>query len=112
MTNDSISRRQFIRGSIATAFTVSAVSATHSASAEAQKLSEDDPTAQALGYRHDATSVDVEKFPKRAGDEGAKQFCNNCALYGKGEGDAAPCSIFQGKLVASKGWCNAWVTAG
>ena len=80
------------------------------ASAQA-KVTEDDPTAVALGYAHDASTVDTGKWPKRAGEEGAKQFCNNCALYqaGGGEEGWGACSIFQGRLVNGNGWCNAWI---
>ena len=75
----------------------------------ADKVTEDDPTAVALGYKHDAAAVDTAKFAKRAGEAGAKQFCDNCALY-VDQGDGwGTCSIFQGRLVAAKGWCNAWV---
>ncbi len=74
------------------------------------KLSEDDPLAQAFGYKLDATTVDTEKFPKRAGEAGATQFCDNCALYvSDSAAEFGPCSIFQDKLVAAKGWCNAWI---
>jgi hypothetical protein len=73
------------------------------------RVSESDPTAIALGYKHDASAVDTTKWGKRAGEAGARQFCDNCALYGaQGEGWGT-CSIFQGRLVAGKGWCNAWV---
>jgi hypothetical protein len=74
------------------------------------EVTEDEPLAQAMGYVKDASKVDIAKFPKRAGDAGAKQFCNNCALYA-GEADAvtAPCSIFQNRPVRGAGWCNAWV---
>ena len=73
-------------------------------------VSESEPLAQAMGYQSDASKVDTAKFPKRAGEAGAKQFCHNCALF-SGEPDAAtaPCSIFQNRLVAGGGWCNAWV---
>ena len=75
---------------------------------DGERISEDDPAAQALGYKHDAADVDTGKFPKRAGAD--NQFCYNCALYQGSEGDAwAPCSIFQNRLVAGPGWCNAWV---
>lgn len=74
------------------------------------KVPEDDPLAQAMGYVLDAGSVDTAKFPKRAGEAGANQFCYNCALYAGGaEDEYAPCSIFQNRLVAGAGWCNAWV---
>ena len=73
-------------------------------------VEESDPQAAALGYVHDATTVDTAKFPKRAGEAGAKQFCYNCNLYqGQGEEGAGPCSIFPGKSVKAAGWCNAWV---
>lgn len=73
------------------------------------KLTEDDPMAMGIGYKHDATTVDTAKYPKRAGEEGAKQLCDTCALY-TGEKDAewGKCTIFAGKQVNAKGWCTAW----
>jgi hypothetical protein len=74
------------------------------------EVSADEALAQAMGYTPDATTVDTSKFPKRAGDAGATQFCNNCALYaGAADAETAPCSIFQNRLVQGQGWCNAWV---
>jgi hypothetical protein len=74
------------------------------------KVTEDEALAQAMGYKLDASAVDTAKFPKRAGEAGATQFCYNCALYaGEADAEYAPCSIFQNRLVAGKGWCNAWV---
>ena len=73
-------------------------------------VAESEPLAQAMGYVTDASRVDTAKFPKRAGEAGAKQFCHNCALYaGEADSASAPCSIFQNRLVAGAGWCNAWV---
>src|SRR5262245_36350018 len=46
--------------------------------AKAEKVNPKDPTAEALGYVEDAKKADTKKFPKRAGAEGAKQFCYNC----------------------------------
>jgi len=75
-----------------------------------EEVSVDDPLAQAMGYSPDAAKVDTTKFPKRAGEAGANQFCHNCALFGGKEGDeTGPCSIFQNRLVRAGGWCNAWV---
>jgi hypothetical protein len=69
-------------------------------------LLESDPQAQALGYKADATKADKAKFPKYA----SGQTCSGCQLYQGKAGDATgPCPIFQNKLVASKGWCSAWV---
>jgi hypothetical protein len=74
--------------------------------AQAGALSESDPTAMALGYKADASKVDKSKFPKYA----AGQSCANCQLYGGKATDAsAPCPTFGNKVVAGKGWCNAWV---
>lgn len=74
------------------------------------KLDESDPAAQSLGYVHDATKADVKKFPKRAGPDGATEFCKNCQLYSGAAGQEwGSCGIFAGKQVNANGWCNAWV---
>jgi hypothetical protein len=80
--------------------------------AKPEALKDNDPQATALGFNSNATKVDVKKWPKRAGADGAKQFCYTCQFY-QAQGDAktsktAPCQIFAGKLVPSKGWCNTW----
>ena len=103
-------RRHFLK--LASGAVVSIPLAGHVARAEENKLAEDDPTAVALGYKHDAGSVDTAAYPKRAGDEGAKQFCSNCALYQGGDAAWGACPIFANKLVNAKGWCNSWVAAG
>ncbi|MCC5884909.1 MAG: high-potential iron-sulfur protein [Gammaproteobacteria bacterium] len=72
------------------------------------KLEESDATARALGYVHDANDVDASQQPRF--QDG--QLCENCALYtpdSSDEADWGGCSIFPGKLVNAKGWCNAWV---
>ena len=92
------------------------VIASFRASADAPKpalLSESDPQASALGYAADAKKVDLKKWPKRTGAEGAKQFCYNCQFYQNASGDpkaskSAPCQIFAGKAVMAQGWCNTW----
>lgn len=69
---------------------------------EMPKLTEDDPQATALKYKHDADSVDASVRP-----EG--RYCNNCQLYqGGADAEWAPCQIFAGKVVAGKGWCSVW----
>jgi hypothetical protein len=107
------SRRRFIK---ITAVSVAAVplgqlllhGAAHAE--DLPKLDEADPQAQALGYVHDATKADVSKFPKRAGKEGASQFCKNCQLFtGSADAEWGPCSIFPGKSVNANGWCSAWI---
>jgi len=75
-----------------------------------QRVEESEALAMKLGYRMEASQVDTVAFPKRSGVQGERQFCYNCALYEGEPGDReAACSIFQGRLVAGKGWCNAWV---
>ena len=97
-------RRTFL---IVVAGAASALAASRFAFAQgAAPLSESDPQAQALGYKTDATKADTAKFPKYA----AGQMCGNCQLYqGKPTDVTGPCSLFPNKLVASKGWCSAWV---
>lgn len=111
-----ISRRQFIGTALAAATVAPLAGRSLFAVAHAgelPKVSEDDPTAIALGYKHDANAVDTTKFPKRAGEAGASQLCSNCSLYMAPDGaEWGKCSIFPGKLVAGAGWCNAWVAAG
>lgn len=71
-----------------------------------------DSMAQSLGYIEDAKKVDTKKWPKRAGKDGAKQFCYNCQFYAEKKNPkaskAAGCTIFAGKGVTAQGWCNSW----
>lgn len=78
------------------------------AQAEETVVSETEPMSQAMGYKKDASKVDVKKFPKRAGAEGKKQFCDNCQFYAKANGKQGKCQIFTNRLVEAKGWCNTW----
>ena len=68
-------------------------------------VKEDEPLALATGYVKDAKRVDAAKY--RQFKKG--QICENCALYtapaGKSEG---PCTIFQNRPVAAKGWCSTY----
>jgi len=78
-------------------------------SAQAEEmLSVTDPTAVALGYVEDSSTVDVAKWTKKAGPGGENQHCSTCALYtDKGDGTGT-CAIFPGKLVKGAGWCSGW----
>lgn len=71
-------------------------------SAELPRLSEDDATAKALNYVHDAASAPADKRK-----EGS--FCKNCNLIQSTEGEWRPCSLFPGKAVNENGWCLGWV---
>lgn len=72
-------------------------------------LDEADPTASALGYKADGSTVDVAKYPKKGEANGASQSCETCALYVTANHAVwGKCSVFPGKLVSNKGWCNSW----
>jgi hypothetical protein len=112
MSKIKIARRDFLKTTLAVGSIVPLGAIPIVLKADDHRLSEDDPTAKAMGYKHDATKVDVEKYPRRAGEAGSKQFCDNCQLYRPGSEDGwGACAIFPGKQVKAKGWCNAWVSA-
>lgn len=75
------------------------------ASAQANKVDENSPSAVGLGYKHDASKVDTKKYPTYA----AGKNCSNCVLYqGKATDSWANCAALGNKQVAAKGWCIAW----
>ena len=70
-----------------------------------QRVDEQGPQAQALGYVEDASRVDKSRFANFV----AGSQCSNCALYQGPAGSAeGPCAIFGGQRVAAAGWCNTW----
>ncbi|MBB5400317.1 high-potential iron-sulfur protein [Paraburkholderia sp. BR13439] len=96
------SRRTFLITSIGVASTLAL---SRQAFADAPKVSETDPTAQALGYKADASKVDKAKFAKFA----PGQQCSNCSFFQGKAGDAyGGCPMFAGKQVAATGWCSAY----
>ena len=106
-----LTRRSFIESSARWIATIPLlnISAGRSWSAELPIATSDDPVAKALGYVPDATKVDTVKYPKRAGAEGATQFCHNCLQF-TAAGDAwGTCTVIPGKRVSANGWCNVWV---
>lgn len=72
-------------------------------------LKESDPTAMALGYYTNANKVDLKKWPKKAGPDGAIQKCSNCMFYLEPKKKLGKCQIFPNNLVAAGGWCNSWI---
>ncbi len=97
----SISRRRFVAGTTAIIATAGGWSTLLRAE-DLPHLAEDDPTAKALSYVHDATKVDSAM---RTGEN----FCHNCQHYSGTKGaEWGPCALFPGKAVAANGWCNAW----
>jgi hypothetical protein len=103
----SVSRRAFIENSaiLIAAAGVSSVAWPDSA----PMLSESDPTAMALGYKANASTVDKAKFAQYA----PGQSCSSCALYQGAAGfSSGPCAIFAGKTVSAKGWCSSYAKKG
>ncbi len=103
VTDRTTSRRTFVKGAlgVVAAVPVAAVLRGRDAFAnDLPKLSEDDPQAQALSYKHNAAEAEAA---------GEGQNCGNCQLYTGGDAEWGPCSIFAGKAVSAKGWCATWV---
>ena len=104
-----VARRTFLRNTLVASAAIPLAGIPIVLKASSEKVAESDPTAVALGYLHDANTVDTKKYPNRATPEGQKQFCHNCKLYQAGDDGWGGCSIFQGKLVNGEGWCTAWI---
>ena len=68
-------------------------------------LTEDDPTAKALGYHISAKTVDAKAFPTYK----PTQSCSNCVQLQPGTGNERGCNLFPGKSVSVDGWCKVWV---
>lgn len=105
MNEIKTSRRQFLAiGATAVVAAAVAPRIAHAQGALPQ-IDEADPTAAALGYKHDTTKVDAAKYPNHK----PAQACANCKLVQGADADAwRPCSIFPGKTVNAKGWCAAY----
>jgi hypothetical protein len=102
----SLSRRAFIENG---AILIATIGVADAAWAAAPMLSESDPTAVALGYKANASTVDKAKFAQYASGES----CSNCALYQGAAGSASgPCPLFAGKSVSAKGWCSSYAKKG
>ncbi|MGF6758174.1 hypothetical protein P3T16_005595 [Paraburkholderia sp. GAS42] len=96
------SRRSFM---LTTSVFASSLVLSRSALAGAEPVSDSDATAQALGYKADATKVDTVKYPKYQ----TGQACVNCQYFQGKAGDAAgPCQIYNGKEVNATGWCSVY----
>lgn len=103
---DKIARRKFIQLSAVAAAGCLIRPGSEAQAQDLPRLSEDDPTAQALRYTSDASTVDPASRPQ----PNENQSCSTCAQLQGNEGDEwRPCNIFVGKLVNAHGWCSVWV---
>ena len=99
----AIDRRHFVRIAAAGAAGIPLVLLTRNAlGQDLPKLSLDNPTAQALGYVHDASTVSEA-------ERGGERNCANCNLYTQPDAEWGPCGLFPGKAVSAAGWCKGWV---
>lgn len=101
-------RRRVLIGTVATLATapfVRGMLISRAQAGELKQLSEDDPTAKALKYHHDATKAPRADKP---GHPAKDQFCHNCQLIKSDSGTWRPCQIFPGKAVNKDGWCASW----
>ena len=73
------------------------------ARADAPHVDLNDATAKALSYTEDAATAKGNPVFKPGSS------CVNCNFFkGHSEMAYAPCDLFPGKAVSSKGWCASW----
>jgi len=73
------------------------------ARADEPHLDPNDATAKALGYTEDAATAKGNPAYK------AGSACSTCNFFkGHSELAYAPCDLFPGKAVSTKGWCASW----
>lgn len=99
----SVNRRGFARVIAGLGAAVLVGRTADSVAADTPLVDADSAQAKALGYTHDAQTVDTEKYSNFKADSS----CANCQLYLGGE-TSGGCGIFPGQQVAAKGWCSAW----
>jgi High potential iron-sulfur protein len=108
-SNDNLTnpaRRRFVTtmGIAAGSVALGALVAKEATAADLPHLQETDGLAVAMNYKEDTAKVDAKKFPNHK----ATQTCANCQFYQGAATGYGPCSIFAGKAVAAKGWCQVW----
>lgn len=78
----------------------------HARASDLPHLSEDDPTASALKYHHNAADAPRSK---KSGVAAEDQYCHNCKFIQADSGQWRGCQIFPGKAVNAEGWCTSWM---
>ncbi len=71
-------------------------------------VSESDPVASAIGFKHHVKDIDYTKYPQRKKSEGKNQFCHNCSLYTRVDESWGKCQMLTSGVVSSGGWCGSW----
>lgn len=121
MSDQSMNRRQFLKRLTFLSLAVPASRFLNSglsiptawaglpaAPAGQQLVPDTDPVAMAIGYKPDVKDLDYKKFPQRKKPEAKNQFCENCALYTKVDGNWGKCQMLTSGVVYKKGWCGSW----
>ena len=98
---DTTRRIFIVRGAACACVALGAPFVAHAAS----HVEETDETAVALGYRHDTSKVNKQRYPNHA----AAQHCGNCSFFqGAATDEWGGCAMFGRKHIAARGWCSAW----
>jgi hypothetical protein len=107
---NKISRRSLMKsGLIAGALLPALALVSRTEAAALPPLDPNDPTAKALGFVNDGSTVDAKTHPTYK----PTQKCGTCAQFQGKTGDAtAACTIFAGRSVPSDGWCQVWAQKG
>lgn len=105
MSDRKIDRRQILKGALFGATSLPLVLPQFAVATALPKLTENDPTAMALGYHIDAKKVDAKQFASYK----PNQMCSTCIQLQPGTGEDRGCTFFPGKLVNVNGWCKVWV---
>lgn len=106
MPEKKISRRSFILSLFGL---IAATGTFRKSIAAAAPISETDPMASALGYKHDASKADSAKYPQLKKPEAKNQLCSNCSFYKSESAEWGKCQLLQSGLVNAKGWCASWI---
>lgn len=102
---NKLNRRSFVKFTAGALLAVPALANIRLVAAnDAEKLTEDDPMAKALGYKESTATVDATKHANHK----AEQNCLGCVLYQGNDPDWGGCGAFPGKKVAGNGWCVAF----
>lgn len=99
------SRRIALKGIVGGLAAIPVVGYVGTAGADGAQLSETEPTAVGLKYKHDASkAMRADKGASKAG----VQFCKNCQFIQADSGEWRGCTMCPGKQVNENGWCAAW----
>lgn len=75
-------------------------------------ISETDPTASALNYKHNAADVPANLQQEKSGVPYSGQNCTSCTFYkplGQLDGaEVGSCQLFANGKVKAAGWCVSW----